>query len=109
MKLLIAFIRKEDGPKLLRSLRDEKISVTSMESEGGFLRQKNLTLLMALSEQEVIVAKRIIEEICKSHTERIDTTFAAGDIESVGLPSQTDVVVGGATILILDIAEKIKI
>ena len=109
MKLIVAFIHKEDSHALLQELRKNNISVTAMESEGGFLRRSNMTFLMGVENDRVSTVKKIIQENCQSRTESIDTTFAAGDIESVGLPSQTEVPVGGATILVLDVEEKIKI
>jgi len=109
MKLIIAFIHKEDNHKLLQALRKQNIPVTAMESKGGFLRRCNMTLLIGAENNQVENAKKIIKENCQSRKETIDTSFADGDIESVGLPTQADVTVGGATILVLDVAEKIKI
>jgi uncharacterized protein YaaQ len=109
MKLIIVFVQKEDSQKLLHALRQENLSVTAMESEGGFLQQKNITLLMALPEEKVDQAKKIIKDVCQSHTEQVDTSFAAGDIESVGLPTQVDIKVGGATILEMGVVEVTKI
>lgn len=109
MKLIIVFVQKEDSQKLLHALRQENLSATAMESEGGFLQRKNITILMALPEEKIQTAKKIITDICKAHTEQVDTSFAAGDIESVGLPNQVDIQVGGATILEINIAEVTKI
>lgn len=109
MKLIVAFIHKEDSHKLLQALRKQNISVTAVESEGGFLRRSNMTFLIGAEDVQVEKVKTIIKENCQARTETIDTSFAAGDIESIGLPSQTDIMVGGATILVLDVTEKIKI
>jgi uncharacterized protein YaaQ len=109
MKLIIAFVHKEDSHNLLKALRKQNISVTAMESEGGFLRRSNMTFLIGTEDSQVENVKKIIGENCQSRTETIDTSFAAGDIESIGLPSSPDITVGGATILVLDVAEKIKI
>lgn len=109
MKLIVAFIHKEDSHNLLQALRKQNISVTAMESEGGFLRRSNMTFLIGAEDANVETIKKIIQENCQSRTETIDTVFATGDIESVGLPSQTDITVGGATILVLDVEEKLKI
>lgn len=109
MKLLIAFIQKEDTAPLLRRLREENLSVTSVDSEGGFLRRRNTTIFTALSDEQLSQALAIIKDVCKARTERVDTSFASGDVASVGLPTPTDIPVGGATILILDIADVVKI
>ena len=109
MKLIVAFIHKEDSQKLLQALRKQNVSVTAMNSEGGFLRRSNMTFLIGAEDAQVENIKKIIKENCQSRTETIDTNFATGEIENVGLPSQTNITVGGATILVLDVAEKIKI
>lgn len=109
MKLLIAFIQKEDSQKLLQELRKENLSVTAMESEGGFLRRKNVTLFMALQDDQVKPAQEKIKSICKTRTERVDTSFAAGEIPGMGIPAPAEIPVGGATMLVLDIKEMVKI
>lgn len=108
-RLLIAFIQKEDAGKLLKKLREENISVTSLESEGGFLRRRNATVFIAVADDEVPGTLAIIKDVCRARTERVDTTFATGDVGSVELPTPTEIPVGGATVLILDIAEVLKI
>lgn len=109
MKLLIAFIQKEDAGKLLKRLREENIAVTSVESEGGFLRRRNTTVFIALADDQVPQTLSIIKDICRARTERVDTTFATGDVESIGLPTPAEIPVGGATVLILGISEIVKI
>lgn len=109
MKLLITFIQREDSQKLLHKLRQANLSVTSFESEGGFLKRKNMTVLMALEDAESEKAIQIIKENCQTRYEKIDTSFAAGEFESLLTAPTTDIPVGGATILVLDIKEKIKI
>ncbi len=108
MKLLIAFVQREDSQKLLHKLRQANLAVTSFESEGGFLKRKNTTVLMALEDDEVDKAVNTIKENCKTRYEKIDTSFTAGDVENL-LAAPTDIPVGGATILVLDVKEKIKI
>jgi uncharacterized protein YaaQ len=39
----------------------------------------------------------------------VDTIFATGDLESVGLPTPTEIPVGGATVLVLEITDVVKI
>lgn len=107
--LLIAFIQKEDAPLLLRRFRDASLSVTSMESEGGFLRQRNATILAALPHDQVAQALDIIRDVCRTRRELVDTLFATDDIVGVGLPTSTDVPVGGATVLLLPITDVIKV
>lgn len=109
MKLLLAFLQPEDAPRVVRQLREENMPVTSLESEGGFLRRRNTTILAALSDEHIARAVEIIRELCHGRMEQVDTSFSAGVIEGVGLPRPTEIPVGGATVLILPIGEMIKI
>lgn len=108
-KLLLAFIQTEDAPVLLRRFRDAGLAVTSLESAGGFLRRRNLTLLAALATPDIPHALDIIREVCRARTERVDTLFGSGTVEGVVLPSATDIPVGGATVLLLDITDVVKV
>lgn len=109
MKLLIGFLQKEDAPTLLKRLREQNIAVTAIDSEGGFLRRKNTTIFLALPDEQLPGVMSTIQEVCHARTEHVDTTFATGDVEAVGLPSPLEVPVGGATVLILDIANVVKL
>jgi uncharacterized protein YaaQ len=109
MKLLIAFIQRGDASALLARLREEQVSVTALESRGGFLRKQNTTLLLALPDDRVTAVIASIREVCSARSERVDTTFATGDIESVGLPTPTEVLVGGATVLVVSLEDVVKV
>lgn len=109
MKLIIAFIQKEDAGNVLRRLREQRMSVTATDSEGGFLRRRNVTLFLALPEDQVQSAIATIREFCHGRTERVDTSFTTGAIESIALPEPTSVPVGGATILVLNIEDFVKV
>lgn len=109
MKLLLVFIQKQDSDRLLKKLGQKNITVTSINSEGGFLRKENATLFIAIPENQVDDVLSLIKQECKPRTEHIDTTFATGDVESLGLPNPTEIKVGGATVLVLEISDFVKI
>lgn len=109
MKLIIAFVHADDAAPLLGKLQRANISVTALESRGGFLRRGNATLLMAVDEDAIERVLKLLRETCKPRAEAVDTTLAAGSIESVGLPVRATVPVGGATVLLLDVAQVVKI
>jgi len=109
MKLLIAFVQKEDTAKLLRRVREANVSVTSVDSAGGFLRKRNTTIFAALPDEKLQEVIAMIKDVCQARTERVDTIFATGDLESVGLPTPTEIPVGGATVLVLEITDVVKI
>lgn len=109
MKLVIAFVHADDVGALFTKLQRANIPTTALESRGGFLRRENSTVLTAVEEPEVERVLSILRETCKPRVERVDTTFASGSMESVGLPATTEIPVGGATVLILDVSRVVKI
>lgn len=109
MKLVIAFVHSDDAGALLTKLQRSNIPSTALESRGGFLRRGNSTILTAVEEHQVERVLSILRETCKPRTEQVDTAFASGSLESLGLPGTTEVPVGGATVLVLDVASAVKI
>lgn len=109
MKLVIAFVHADDAAPLLGKLQRANLPVTALESRGGFLRRGNATLLMAVEEEMVERVLKLLRETCKPRAEAVDTTFAAGSVESVGLPTHATVPVGGATVLLLNVGQVVKI
>lgn len=109
MKLIIAFVHADDASTVLTKLQRAKIPSTALESRGGFLRRGNATVMSAVEESEVERVLGILRAACKPRAERVDTAFAGANVESVGLPTTTEVPIGGATVLILDVAQVVKI
>ena len=109
MKLMIAFVHADDVGSVLQKLQRARVPTTALESRGGFLRRGNATIMSAVEEDGVERVLEILRTACKPRTERVDTTFAGGAVESLGLPATTEVPVGGATVLVLDVAQVVKI
>lgn len=109
MRLLIAFVHREDAGALLTKLQRAKIPVTALESRGGFLRRGNATILTAVEDSQVDRLLQLLRETCRPRAEAVDTTFAEGGLESIGLPAGTKIPVGGATALLLEVSRVVKI
>lgn len=109
MKLIIAFVQGDDAGPVLAKLHRANIPSTALESRGGFLRRSNQTILTTVEDAQAERVLEILRETCKPRAERVDTTFAGGAVENLGLPATTEVPVGGATVLVLDVAKVIKI
>ncbi len=109
MKLIMAFVHHDDAGPLLGKLQRAKIPVTALESRGGFLRRGNATILSAVDDSQVERILALVRETCRPRTEPVDTSFAGGSVESVGLPTGAEVPVGGATVLLLDVVRVVKI
>lgn len=109
MKLVIAFLSGEDAARVLAKLQQADLAATLLESRGGFLRRRNQTLLTAVEDDRTERVLNILRETCKPRAERVDTTFAGGMVENLGLPPMTEVPVGGATVLLLDVKQVVRI
>lgn len=109
MKLVIAFLSGEDAGRVLTKLQHADLQATMLESHGGFLRRRNQTLLTAVEDDRMERVLNILRETCKPRAERVDTTFAGGTVENLGLPPVTEVLVGGVTVLVLDVERVVRI
>jgi len=102
MKLVVAIIHDEDSHDLIERLTEKKYGVTKLASTGGFLRSGNTTLLVGVEKEKVDDVIDTIKKVCKTRKEITTTAPIVGDSSSfMAIP--IEVVVGGATIFVLDI------
>lgn len=110
MKLVIAFVHADDAGAVLSKLQRAQMPSTALESRGGFLRRGNATILSAVEDADVERVLGILRAACKPRAEQVDTAFAGGAVENLGLPGPpAEVPVGGATVLVLDVGRVVKI
>jgi uncharacterized protein YaaQ len=103
MKLIFAVVNDDDGNKVIGALNENKFSVTRLCSTGGFLKAGNTTLLTVVEEDRVDLAVDLIKSRSKSRKQVVNT-FAGQPGNIVGfMPYPVEVVVGGATIFILNV------
>ncbi len=101
MKLIIAIVQDEDAGRLMTSIMNEGFSVTKLATTGGFLKAGNTTLLIGFESERLDQAIGIIEKTCKSR-KQISTAPSPVPNSSGGyLP--VEVVVGGATVFVMDV------
>ncbi len=104
MKLVIAVIQDEDANKVSNVLRNENFGLTKLASTGGFLSSGNTTLLIGVEEERVQEALDIIKENCKTRkkitTDSIPSAYTAA---SGYIPRTIEVLVGGATVFVVDV------
>ena len=107
MKLIFAIVQNEDQKALTRALVEHEFSVTRIASTGGFLRGGNTTLMIGVGEDLLETALETIRT--HSSRRRIVTTPATGMPHNVGsVATPMTVLVGGATVFILDVDSFIK-
>jgi len=102
MKLIIAIVHKDDSHAVVDSLKSASFKVTKMESEGGFLSQKNTTILVGTEEKGLKKALGLIKENSKSRTEYISAAPQAGEPGDLIPQDSVEIKVGGATVFVID-------
>ncbi|MGI5877124.1 MAG: cyclic-di-AMP receptor [Christensenellales bacterium] len=105
MKLIIAIVQDESAGRLISSLMQEGYGVTKLATTGGFLRAGNTTLLVGVSDHKLKGAMDIIERICKSRKQIATSPSPMTGGTGVYVPYPIEVVVGGATVFVLDVEQ----
>lgn len=109
MKMIIAIVQDEDSSRLVNNLMSEGYRVTKLATTGGFLRAGNTTLLIGVDDDKYDGAMAIIEKICKSRKQIATAPSPISGSTGVYVPYPIEVMVGGATIFVLDVDKFIKI
>ena len=108
MKLIIAIVQDEDASRLISTLMNEGYSVTKLATTGGFLRAGNTTLLLGGEDDRVKGALDVIEKVCKSRKQIATSPSPVAGNSGVYAPYPIEVVVGGATVFVLDVEQFVK-
>ncbi len=103
MKLVIAVVQDDDAGDLIERLVHNKFSTTKLASTGGFLKEGNTTLMVGVPKERVDEVIGIIKEVCQSRKQTFTAPVPPTGSASVFIPYPIDVMVGGATIFVVDI------
>ena len=111
MKLIIAIVQDEDASRLVSNLMNEGYSVTKLATTGGFLRAGNTTLLLGVDEDRFDGAMKVIEKVCKSRKQIAPSPSTMAGSASTGayVPYPIEVMVGGATVFVMNVEQFIKL
>ena len=108
MKLIIAIVQDEDSSRLISNLMNEGFGVTKLATTGGFLRSGNTTLLVGVDDSKFDGAMAVIEKVCKSRKQIATSPSPISGSTSVYVPYPIEVMVGGATVFVLNVEQFIK-
>ena len=108
MKLIIAIVQDEDASRLVSNLMKEGYGVTKLATTGGFLRAGNTTLLVGVDDDKFDGAMAVIEKVCKSRKQIATSPSPVAGTTGVYVPYPIEVMVGGATIFVLNVEQFIK-
>lgn len=107
MKMIIAIVQDQDLNPLQEDLTEKGFRMTNLASTGGFLRSGNSTLLIGVEEEKLEECLKTIEDNCKSReiTTSVLSVTMPGDAY---IPFPMEVLVGGATVFILDVVDFVR-
>lgn len=103
MKLVVAIISKDDADKTIAALTKAEYRATRIDSVGGFLKEKNSTLLIGVEPKQVKPLLKLLGENAKSHQEQLTPTPTMGGPGDFFMADPVEVTVGGATVFVLDV------
>jgi uncharacterized protein YaaQ len=101
MKLILAIVNHDDASAVTQSLTKQGFSSTKLATTGGFLMAGNVTILVGVDEEKVQTVIDIIKEHSHSRKQMIPATTEMNYGYYPSMP--VEVVVGGATIFVVDI------
>ena len=113
-KLVMAVISEEDFDQTVEALGKEGIFVTKLSSTGGFLRKKNITLMIGVQEKRLPDVYRILQKNAGKRRETQYTSAAPiSESQYRGYASSLNAVpitvdAGGATVFTLSMDEMKK-
>ena len=99
-RLVIAVIQEQDVEIAEIELRKLHLSIHHLPSTGGFLGQRNITLLIGLNQSQEEKMLKTIHQTCRSRVEYVTLPVEGSPIP---MPSPTPVTVGGATLFSFDV------
>jgi len=103
VKLVCAIVQGEDAAACVRALSSSGISVTRLQSTGGFLQQGNVTLLTGVDESRLDQVLQIIRENCRERNRYLTPSPPMVEAGEMFMPYPVEVQVGGATIFVLNV------
>ena len=112
MKMIFAIMRSNEADHAVRRLGQSKIFVTRLSSQGGFLKQGNVTLMSGVQDDQVDQVLEIIRQECGPHqriTVNVPHAASAGNVDSYTASAPVSVELGGASVFVVDVERFEKI
>ncbi|MGE5675382.1 MAG: cyclic-di-AMP receptor [Mycobacterium leprae] len=103
MKLVVAVIQDKDSHRLLGELTQTGFRATKLASTGGFLREGNTTLLLGVDDADVDRVVGLIKNSCRAREQLVTPLSPMGGPADSYIPYPVEILVGGATIFVLNV------
>lgn len=101
MKLILAVVQYQDASEAIESLTGCGFRVTRISSEGGFLREGNVTLMLSVEDAQVNQVINIIRQHCSTRSRYVSPMPPIAESGEFYPPAPMEVQVGGATVFVL--------
>jgi uncharacterized protein YaaQ len=98
MKMVMAIMPRDEAERILRALVAAKYTATFIETRGGMLRQAQMTLFIAVEEEDLDKVLTIIENTCRS-----EVVVEAAEEEEAPAPMPARPRLGGAVVFVWNI------
>ena len=102
MKLIIAIVNSDDSSAVQGALTEKGYFVTKLSTTGGFLKKGNTTFFVGTNDDKVEDCISIIKAHSKKRVEK-EPTVPPTEMGEFFTPIMVDVLVGGATVFVLNI------
>lgn len=102
MKLIIAIVNNDDSSTVQSALTEGGFFVTKLATSGGFLKKGNTTFFIGTNDEKVDSAIEIIKANAKKRVEK-EPTVPPTEMGEFFTPIMVDVLVGGATVFVVDV------
>jgi len=109
MKLLIAVIQRQDEGGLIKELNNHRIGVTRVSSQGGFLREGNVTLFIVVDDARVEEVLQLVRSHCYTRTKFVAPLPPIAESGEFYPSTPVEVQVGGASVFVINVAEQARL
>ncbi len=109
MKLLIAVIQRQDENGLVRALTGNHIGVTRVSSQGGFLREGNVTLFIVIEDQRLDEVIHLVRTHCYTRTKFVAPLPPIAESGEFYPSTPVEVQVGGASIFVVRVDDMARV
>lgn len=104
MKLIVAVVQGADGDSVASALSARGFEAIQIESVGGFLRERNATLLVGVQDEYMAEALDIIRDNCSSRRQYVNPLMPILEPGDYFLASPVEVLIAGATLFVLRVS-----
>ena len=109
MKLLIAVVQRQDEGGLIRALTHHRVGVTRIGSQGGFLREGNVTLFIVIDESRVDEVLQLVRTHCYTRTKFVAPLPPIAESGEFYPSTPVEVQVGGASVFVVNVDQQARL